>query len=66
MEVIVAGRAVRRAVDANDRRAIARAGRDQPQYETLAQAGARLAAAGLTTLAEAMRAASEQDAEGAR
>jgi type II secretory ATPase GspE/PulE/Tfp pilus assembly ATPase PilB-like protein len=65
MEVIVADRPVRRAVDANDRRAIARAARDQPQYETLAQAGARLAAGGLTTLAEAMRAASEQDGEGA-
>lgn len=61
MEMILGDKAVRLAIDENDRQGIIAAARKQKQFETLAEAGTRLCAEGLTTLAEAQRISAESD-----
>ncbi|RMD68841.1 MAG: type II/IV secretion system protein [Gammaproteobacteria bacterium] len=55
IEMIAVDPPVRAAIDQGDVQAIRKAAMAQPQFETLAQAGARLAREGKTTLAEAIR-----------
>lgn len=61
MEVIVADQRVKKALRQSETEIYEAASR-QPQFETLAQASERLAFAGITTLAEARRTSSIQEA----
>jgi len=55
MEMLLGGPAMRRAIGLNNRAEIMRAARQQPQYESLAEAGLRHAVAGDIALAEVRR-----------
>ncbi len=62
IEMIAVDSAVRAAIDRGDVQAIRQAAMAQPQFETLAQAGARLAREGKTALTEVIRITGEAEA----
>lgn len=64
LEMLTMDTSMKKAVLRNDRRAIAHAALQQPQYESLAQAAASLSMQGMTSLTEARRITSSLDALG--